>query len=356
MSSLNRALVALALAGALTVTGFALAGAKTSRKTTTTTESSQKGDGYLGVNLQDLSDGLSDSYDYKGSGVVVSSVVPGSPADKVGIEEGDIITRFNGLAVNSVEQLTTRVRQMDPGTLADITVWRDGSVHELGRAEIGDVDDAPSYSPRAPRAPRAPGAPRVYGYHMSPDMMKGMRSMVAPGRGRLGVETRDLDADLGSYFGATTGVLVLHVVDDTPASRAGLKAGDVILSVGGTKVSDTDDLRRALRSKDEGNVDLRIRRKGAERTVTAKLEDREDVGMWGEGDNDWMGSWQGDDGMKVFRIHGPNGHEWMGNGDDFHMEGMSDEDKAQLKKDIDQLKQDLKEMRKERDKKDNDDD
>src|SRR4029077_19019696 len=138
-----------------------------------------------------------DSYDYKGSGVVVTSVVPGSPADDLGIEEGDIITRFNGLAVNSVEQLTTRVRQMDPGTLADITVWRDGSVHELGRAEIGDVDDAPAYSPRAPRAPRAPQAPRVYGYHMDKDSMKGMRSMVmAPsaGRGRLGVETSDLDA------------------------------------------------------------------------------------------------------------------------------------------------------------------
>src|SRR5262245_10190765 len=91
MSYRNRALVALALTGALTVSGIVAAGvarAKTSRKTTTT-ESSSKGDGYLGVNLQELSDGLADSYDYKGSGVVVTSVVPGSPADDLGIEEGD---------------------------------------------------------------------------------------------------------------------------------------------------------------------------------------------------------------------------------------------------------------------------
>jgi len=229
-------------------------------------------------------------------------------------------------------------------------VWRDGSVHELGRAEIGDVDDAPSYTPRAPRAPRAP---RVRSYHFDSDDMKNFHGMIAPGRGRLGVETRDLDADLGSYFGTDRGVLVLHVVDDTPASRAGIKAGDVILSVDGDPVHDTDDLRTALRKKDEGNVALRIRRKNAERTITAKLEDRKEMGMWESGDHDWLG----DNGTKVFHFRGPNGdgHAWW-NGDGFNMEGLSDEDRAQLKKDIDQLREDLKELRKEKGRDDDDDD
>jgi C-terminal processing protease CtpA/Prc len=81
---------------------------------------------------------------------------------------------------------------------------------------------------------------------------------------------------------------VLKVIDDTPADRAGLKAGDVILSIDGKSVADGDDLRRELRARDEGDVDLHIRRKGAERTIKAKLE-KSELGMWDEDGNDWMG-------------------------------------------------------------------
>jgi len=357
MSYRQRALVALALTGALVVPGFFAAGdarAKSTKSSTKSEAGSKKGEGYLGVNLQDLSEGLADTYDYKGSGVVVSNVVPGSPADEVGVEEGDIITRFNQTPVNSVDQLTERVRALKPGSLADITVWRNGSVHELGRAEIADVADAPTYAPRAPRAPRTPRA-----FHWN-SMPKGKQSfrMISPGRGRLGVETRDLDADLGSYFGAPDGkgVLVLKVIDDTPAERAGLKAGDVILSVDGKSVADGEDLRRELRAQGEGDVDLHIRRKGSERTIKARLE-KSELGMWDANGNDWMG-WNNDDGdgdARVFRFRGPHGNGmWMGDGGDFHMEGLSDEDQAKLKKDLEKLREDLRQMRNDRD--DDDDD
>src|SRR6187455_3600456 len=109
MSYRKRALVALALTGALVVPGFFAAGvarAKSTKSSSKTEAGSKKGEGYLGVNLQDLSEGLAETYDYKGSGVVVSNVVPGSPADEAGVEEGDIITRFNQTPVNSVDQLT----------------------------------------------------------------------------------------------------------------------------------------------------------------------------------------------------------------------------------------------------------
>ena len=88
MSYRQRALVALALTGALVVPGFFAAGvarAKTTKKSTKTEASAKSGEGYLGVNLQELSEGLADTYDYKGSGVVVSGVVPGSPADDAGV-------------------------------------------------------------------------------------------------------------------------------------------------------------------------------------------------------------------------------------------------------------------------------
>ena len=174
------------------------------------------------------------------------------------------------------------------------------------------------------------------------------------------VETAgDLDADLGSYFGAADGkgVLVLKVIEDTPASRAGLKAGDVILAVDGDAVADGEDLRQELRSKDEGDVELRIRRKGAVSTVKAKLDEKSKVGVWSSDGNDWMG-WNDHDNdgdTRVFRFRGPHGSGmWMGDGEDFHMEGLSDKDRAELRKELDELHETLRKMHRDHD--DDDDD
>jgi membrane-associated protease RseP (regulator of RpoE activity) len=381
MTYRHRALIALVLAGALTAAGFAAArAASDSRSRSRSSERSDRSDrnaGFLGVNLQDLSDGLADSYDYDGNGVVVSSVVDGSPADKAGIREGDIITRFNGTSVNSADQLTRRVRALAPGTLADITVWRDGKERDLDRVEIGNIADAdgnddqmtprmrrydsddeapvPPRTPRTPRAPRAPVAPRMRSWNLGP----GMRGfdMMQMGRGRLGVETRDLDSDLGEYFDTPDGkgVLVLRVMEDTPAAEAGLKAGDVILSIDGQDVDNSDELRKEIRSKKAGPVELRIRRKGTERTLSATLAEAETG--FGDGQN-WIGGLNDNDndndndnpGRRVFRLHTPNGdREWIGgDDDDFHMDGLSEEDKAQLKKDLQKLREDLREMRRDK--------
>jgi hypothetical protein len=186
----------------------------------------------------------------------------------------------------------------------------------------------------------------------------GIRSFnMLPGRGRLGVELRDLDDDLGDYFDSPNGrgVLVLRVLDDTPADRAGLKAGDVILAIDGDEVENGDELRKEIRDRKAGPVDLRIRRKGTERTIEVNLG-RAEMGLFDGNGQNWMG-WLSDDGddkdgvkRHVFRLHGPDGdREWASDGDDdFHMDGMSDEDKAKLKKDLDQLREDLREMRRDR--------
>ena len=376
----SRALLALALVAALTAGGFAAAAAARSSSGSSSSEGRSDQAGFLGVNLQDLSPDLKDSYGYDGNGVVVSSVVPDSPADKIGIQEGDIITRFNDLAVNNADQLTARVRAMSPGTRANVTVWRDGKSVDLGRAEIGSMSDNEAWGPRvyrydsrAPRAPRPPEPPRAHRAPMPPDGhdMDGdlqdlgprVRALVGSlGRGRLGVETRDLDEDLGSYFGAPDGkgVLVLRVVDDTPADRAGLKAGDVILSVDGDRIGDTDELRGALRDKPAGDVELRVRRKGAERTVRATLEKPMEVNEWlGHGNGNWMG-WMDDDGgmmfhgpswkmkddkdrVRVYRYRIPDG----GGPEEYRSDGMSDGDRDQLRREMDQLRRDLEQMKRE---------
>ncbi len=92
-------------------------------------------------------------------------------------------------------------------------------------------------------------------------------------RGRLGVRIESLSPGLGGYFGLKDGkgVLVLEVIKDSPAERAGLEAGDVITRVGEEAVANGTDLVDALRGK-EGKVALRVVRHGALRTVEAELE------------------------------------------------------------------------------------
>ncbi|MEX1183551.1 MAG: PDZ domain-containing protein [Gemmatimonadota bacterium] len=83
-------------------------------------------------------------------------------------------------------------------------------------------------------------------------------------RAVAGAELSELNPDLAEYFGTTTGVLVLNARAGTPAARAGLRAGDVILSVGGTSVSSIAELRRAIRAAPSDDVELRVLRRGTQ--------------------------------------------------------------------------------------------
>jgi len=82
-----------------------------------------------------------------------------------------------------------------------------------------------------------------------PDVMDGMRNGM-PNRPRLGVSVQDVTPELAEYFGVKSGVLVASVTADSPAARAGLKAGDVITAVDGTSVSSPAELVSALPSGD----------------------------------------------------------------------------------------------------------
>jgi membrane-associated protease RseP (regulator of RpoE activity) len=360
--------------------------------------------GYLGVRTQELTDDLRDSYDYHGEGVLVAGVSSDSPADRLGIREGDIITRVDGGAVDSPEALASRIRSREPGTLVAVTVWRSGRERSLGRIAVGDVEDAPSMglppappeAPEAPEAPEPPAPPRVHVHRHDVDRddadkrddddddapgagdlhelrdipgmrgLEGMQDMqgfhgpsgmmaFGLGRGRLGVELGD-DSD--------NGVVVTRVLDGTPADHAGLKAGDVITGFDGHKVDSGDDLRRMVREHDAGDVEVRVERRGAEHTLTAHLGERATMN-WralpgGNGWQGWMdhrGGNSGDSGddrdkggakdkseRRVYRYK-----ITPGQGGDFEHEfrGLSPEDRAQLRKDIQQLRDDLQRMRRE---------
>ena len=97
--------------------------------------------GFLGVQIQDLSDQLSDHFKVKdGNGVLVSEVVEDSPAEKAGIKAGDIITKVDGEDIEDASDLTTTIRSYDPKTKVSVSVVRDGKKKKLN-ATLGEAEN-----------------------------------------------------------------------------------------------------------------------------------------------------------------------------------------------------------------------
>ena len=290
-------LLAAAVVAAFALPGFAQSSTKSSSgsKNTTSTKSSTTDDsskrkGYLGVTTQTLTDELRDGlgYTYNGDGALVNGVMDDSPADKAGIVKGDLIVNVGSRAITSSESLSDRIKAQKEGDVVQIKVMRKGGAKTLsvklsGRDEDDDSDnDSFSWdgTPAPPAPPAPPMAPRMHYYRFNGDM-SGLRNlpnvMWMGTRGRLGVSVEDMVPEMSDYFKGTNGkgVLIKGVNDDTPASRAGFKVGDVITKVGDNTVDDTDDLMRALRKVDDGKVPVTVVRKGATQVLTPTLEKRE---------------------------------------------------------------------------------
>jgi len=178
--------------------------------------------------------------------------------------------------------------------------------------------------------------------------------------GYLGVQIQDLTDGLREYFKVNDdhGVLISEVVDDSPAQKAKLKAGDIILSVNGDNVSTTSDLQRAIRRHDpDSEVEFEVVRKGRKRDIVATLGAQKSNFSW-TGKMPGMNFGNEDHNMFFFSPDGPDFevHEkHMGkmkkSGDKLHKEfkfrmaGPDHDDN--LREEIEKLKKELKELRKE---------
>ncbi len=192
--------------------------------------------GWLGVGIQDLSPELKEYYKVKGdSGVLVSKVFEGDPADTAGIREGDVIITVNGQAVSTSRDLSRTVAGLSVGSKARVELMRSGK-KMTKTVTLGKRDDA---SLRASSE--------------SPES-----------REELGIQVTDLKPETARRLGLDeneTGVLVTEVASGGKAGAAGVRPGDVVKEISHEKVENLKDFKRLLaKAKEKDAVEMLLRR------------------------------------------------------------------------------------------------
>lgn len=197
--------------------------------------------GRLGVGIQSINQDLASSFGLtRPDGALVSNVEKNGPADKAGLEPGDVILKFNGQSIDRSSDLPPLVANMAPGSSAKMEVWRNKQLKTL----TVKVDEMQAAGPVA--AVRAEDQ-----------------------QARLGLSVRPLSTQELAQAQVKQGLLV-EQVGHGPAALAGIQPGDVILAVNGDQVSSVNDLRKQL-DHNAKNVALLVMRGDTKIYVPVKI-------------------------------------------------------------------------------------
>lgn len=199
-------------------------------------------------------------------GALITEVEENSPAAKAGLKANDVITEYNGQRVEGSAQFRRMIRETPAGRTAQLTVWREGRSQNLS-VELGNFHE------QMGKMAKKDASKEFHFDFKMPEFGPHVFTMLHTPI--LGIGAQDLSGQLGSYFGAPDGegVLVTEVRSGTPAEKAGLKAGDVIIKVAGERVRNVGELREKLHEKHEAKtVAIGVLRKGAETSVNVELE------------------------------------------------------------------------------------
>jgi C-terminal processing protease CtpA/Prc len=251
---------------------------------------------YLGVYLEEVtSDRAKELRLSEERGAVVMKVVEGSPAEKAGMKENDVITSFNGRRVDTVRELQRLLGETPAGRNVQFEIIRNGAHQTISATmtkrspQVGVWRQGLFDEEALKRNQRM----AEESFKHSQDMAKlserslnrdfGNFNFVSPHsfmfyRGsRLGIAVESMTDQLAEYFGVKGGhgVLVAEVKENSAAAKAGLKAGDVIIAIDGQKVDDIQKLLEATNKKEEGTVTLTIVRNRSEQSITLTLEKAE---------------------------------------------------------------------------------
>lgn len=226
------------------------------------------GGSFLGVYAEDIDNEKAARYGMREArGVGITEVIKDSPAEKAGLRKDDVIVRFDGENVTSVRKLNRMVSEVAVDQTVRLGISRGGAEQDVS-VTIGKQSN--NYTSSLGKLDELRKAPGLGVWRSgSGDTSEGYFFGFGNQR-RIGVSTVQLTKQLADYFGIAegSGVLVTAVTDDSPAAKAGVKAGDVITAVDGEKIDSAGDLSRVLNKKKEGDVTLTVVRSKNQRTIT----------------------------------------------------------------------------------------
>jgi serine protease Do len=228
------------------------------------------GGAYLGIQMEDVtSENMSRFKLSVERGVIVRSVVKGSPAEAANVKQDDVLLEFGGSQIWSAAQLSRLVQETPPGRKVELAISRDGKRMNL-TAELADRQGKGVENRVMILRPEDFGdsLPEFWSRNM-PDRTTNEPAGRKP---RLGVTLQPLTDQLGEFLGVPNGkgALVASVASGS-ASAGKLKSGDVILAADGKKIDNPEDLTRFIREKTGGNVSLKVIRDKKETTVVINL-------------------------------------------------------------------------------------
>ena len=194
--------------------------------------------GRIGVQIGDVTKEVAESIGLgTAQGALVRNVEPGSPADKAGLEAGDIITRFDGKPIEKATDLPRLVGNTKPGTRSSLTVFRRGSSKELA-VTIAELEPVKTSKASAPAVESKPtGTAQSMGLVVS-DLTEAQKKELKV-RGGVRIET----------------------AGEAPA-RAGLQQGDVILAIANTEIAQVKDFENAMNKLDKSKPFTVLFRRG----------------------------------------------------------------------------------------------
>ncbi|QRK09747.1 Do family serine endopeptidase [Archangium violaceum] len=184
--------------------------------------------GWLGVSVQDLTPELSQALNVPvRKGAIVTDVQPDAPSARAGLKQDDVITAINGTAVESSRGLTRDIGFRAPGETVRLTLFRNGKQQEV-QVKLGERPDLEGLA-------SAPGGSR--------EEETGHR---------LGLRLQDVDPRMAP--GVRQGAMIIDVEPGSPADRAGLQPGMVVVEAAGKPVRNPREFAQIVRAQKPGAV------------------------------------------------------------------------------------------------------
>lgn len=234
--------------------------------------------GWLGVSISDTEEGR----------VRIVAIEKESPAELADLEEGDLILKVEGKEISSAKELALETRRRKPGQNITLEIERDGKKMDI-KVKLGEYPEREVkreielkfpelFPPKPPKPPLTPKPPKIETWPRE-YLFRSWGS-----RKYIGVYLEEIGRELAEHFGVKegTGLLVSKFGEDSPAEKAGLKVGDIIIRTDGKRVETVDELSELIQEKEKGEkIKIEFIRNKKRNTVEVEIEEEKRGGVFG---------------------------------------------------------------------------